>query len=113
MKQDFQRAVLNRIPLMEREPAHRWREVLVLCDECQSFATAGESGPTGDEKFFAIAVSQMHSHCGGAVDQFAAIDAARGSWRMLLQAFRIKNFLARSDDLSERTASELCCKTSR
>jgi hypothetical protein len=28
MKQDFQRAVLNRIPLMELEPARRWREIL-------------------------------------------------------------------------------------
>jgi hypothetical protein len=54
MKQDFQRAVLNRIPLMETEPAHGWREILVLCGEYQSFATVGESDPTGDEKFFAL-----------------------------------------------------------
>ena len=54
MKQDFQRAVLNRIPLIKLEPAHRWREILFLCDEYQSFATVGESDPTGDEKFFAL-----------------------------------------------------------
>jgi hypothetical protein len=28
MKQDFQRAVFNRIPLMKREPARRWWEIL-------------------------------------------------------------------------------------
>ena len=54
MKQDFQRAVLNRIPRMETEPGRHWREVLFLCDEYQSFATVGESDPTGDEKFFAL-----------------------------------------------------------
>jgi hypothetical protein len=30
MKQDFQGAVLNRIPLMELEPAHCWWEILFL-----------------------------------------------------------------------------------
>jgi hypothetical protein len=54
MKQDFQRAVLNRIPRMETEPGRHWREILFLCDEYQSFATVGESDPTGDEKFFAL-----------------------------------------------------------
>jgi hypothetical protein len=43
MKLDFRGAVLNRIPLMEREPAQRWREVLFLCDESQSFATVGRA----------------------------------------------------------------------
>jgi hypothetical protein len=54
MKQDFQRAVLNRIPRMEREPQRGWRQVLFLCDEYQSFATVGENDPSGDEKFFAL-----------------------------------------------------------
>lgn len=54
IKPDFQRAVLNRIPLMEREPARSFRDVLLLCDEYQGFATVGESDPTGDEKFFAL-----------------------------------------------------------
>ena len=54
MKLDFQRAVLNRIPRMEKHPERHWREVLFLCDEYQSFATVGEYDPTGDEKFFAL-----------------------------------------------------------
>jgi hypothetical protein len=54
MKQDFKWAVLNRIPLRETEPARGWREILFLCDEYQSFATVGESDPTGDEKFFGL-----------------------------------------------------------
>jgi len=61
MKQDFQRAVLNRIPLMETEPARGWREIHFLCDEYQSFATVGESDPTGGEKFFALSTSQVHA----------------------------------------------------
>ena len=32
MKQDFQRAMLNRIPRMERHPERPWRGVLFLCD---------------------------------------------------------------------------------
>jgi hypothetical protein len=111
MKQDFQRAVLNRIPLMEIEPAHRWREILFLCDEYQSFATVGESDPTGDEKFFALS---RQAKCIPIVAT-QSISSLRStlpgeSWRTLLQTFRTKIFLALSDDFSARTASELCGK---
>jgi hypothetical protein len=111
MKQDFQRAVLNRIPLMEREPAHRWRVVLFLCDEYQSFATVGESDPTGDEKFFALS---RQAKCIPIVAT-QSISSLRStlpgeSWRTLLQTFRTKIFMALSDDFSARTASELCGK---
>ena len=54
LKQDFQRAMLNRIPKMERYRDRHWREVLFLCDEYHSFATVGENDPSGDEKFFAL-----------------------------------------------------------
>jgi hypothetical protein len=111
MKQDFQRAVLNRIPFMELEPAHRWREILFLCDEYQSFATVGESDPTGDEKFFALS---RQAKCIPIVAT-QSISSLRStlpgeSWRTLLQTFRTKIFLALSDDFSARTASELCGK---
>ena len=111
MKQDFQRAVLNRIPLMEVEPAHRWREILFLCDEYQSFATVGESDPTGDEKFFALS---RQAKCIPIVAT-QSISSLRStlpgeSWRTLMQTFRTKIFLALSDDFSARTASELCGK---
>src|SRR5262249_46830106 len=54
MKLDFERAVLNRIPVIEKDQTRHWREVLFLCDEYHSFATTGEHDPTGDEKFFAL-----------------------------------------------------------
>jgi hypothetical protein len=111
MKQDFQRAVLNRIPKIESNPRRHWREVLFLCDEYHSFATVGESDPTGDEKFFAL------SRQGKCIPIVAtqSISSLRStlpgeSWRTLLQTFRTKIFLSLSDDFSARTASELCGK---
>ena len=111
MKQDFQRAVLNRIPRMEMEPERHWREILFLCDEYQSFATVGESDPTGDEKFFALS---RQAKCIPIVAT-QSISSLRStlpgeSWRTLLQTFRTKIFLALSDDFSARTATELCGK---
>src|SRR5579859_4304068 len=111
LKQDFQRAVLNRIPLMEREPERHWREILFLCDEDHSFATVGESDPTGDEKFFALS---RQAKCIPIVAT-QSISSLRStlpgeSWRTLMQTFRTKIFLALSDDFSAKTASELCGK---
>jgi hypothetical protein len=111
MKQDFQRAVLNRIPRMEKEPQRSWRQVLFLCDEYQSFATVGENDPSGDEKFFALS---RQAKCIPIVAT-QSISSLRStlpgeSWRTLLQTFRTKIFLALSDDFSARTASELCGK---
>jgi TraM recognition site of TraD and TraG len=109
MKLDFERAVLNRIPAIEANPAKHFRQVLFLCDEYQHFATVGESEPTGDEKFFSLSrqpkcipiiatqsISSLKSTLPGE------------SWRTLLQTFRTKIFLALSDDFSAKTASELC-----
>jgi len=41
MKQDFQRAVISRIPTMARRASTHRREVLFLCDEYHAFATVG------------------------------------------------------------------------
>ena len=111
MKQDFQRAVLNRIPKIESHPHRSWREVLFLCDEYQGFATVGESDPTGDEKFFALS---RQAKCIPIVAT-QSISSLRStlpgeSWRTLLQTFRTKIFLSLSDDFSARTASEFCGK---
>jgi hypothetical protein len=54
MKLDFQRAVLNRIPVIEAHPERYFRQVFFLCDEYQHFATVGENEPRGDEKFFSL-----------------------------------------------------------
>src|SRR6202040_998736 len=100
-----------RIPLMETEPAHRWRESLFLCDEYQSFATVGEADPSGDEKFFALS---RQAKCIPIVATHS-LSSLRStlpgeSWRTLLQAFRTKVFLSLSDDFTARTASEMCGK---
>ncbi len=111
MKQDFQRAVLNRIPRMEAERDRHFREVLFLCDEYHAFATVGESDPSGDEKFFALS---RQAKC-IAIVATQSISSLRStlpgeSWRTLLQTFRTKIFLTLSDDFSAKTASELCGK---
>jgi type IV secretory pathway TraG/TraD family ATPase VirD4 len=111
MKLDFERAMLNRIPEMEKHPDRHWREVLFLCDEYQGFATVGEHDPTGDEKFFALS---RQAKCIPIVAT-QSISSLRStlsgeSWRTLLQTFRTKIFLSLSDDFSADTASRLCGK---
>jgi len=111
MKQDFQRAVLNRIPGIEREPARIWRQTLFLCDEYHIFATAGENDPSGDEKFFALSRQGRCIPIVATQSLSSLRSALPGeSWRTLLQTFRTKVFLTLSDDFSARTASELCGK---
>ncbi len=111
LKLDFERAVLNRIPAMERHPDRHWREVLFLCDEYQAFATVGEHDPTGDEKFFSLS---RQAKC-IAIVATQSLSSLRStlpgeSWRTLLQTFRTKIFLALSDDFSAETASRFCGK---
>jgi TraM recognition site of TraD and TraG len=111
MKQDFERAVLNRIPRMVAEPTRYFREVLFLCDEYQAFATVGENDPSGDEKFFALS---RQAKCIPIIAT-QSISSLRStlpgeSWRTLLQTFRTKIFLTLSDDFSAQTASQLCGK---
>jgi len=111
MKLDFERAVLNRIPEMERNPGRHFRQVLFLCDEYHAFATVGENDPTGDEKFFSLS---RQAKCLPIVAT-QSISSLRStllgeSWRTLLQTFRTKIFLSLSDDFSTRVASDLCGK---
>jgi hypothetical protein len=111
LKLDFERAVLHRIPEMEKYTDRHWREILFLCDEYQSFATVGEHDPTGDEKFFALS---RQAKCIPIVAT-QSISSLRStlpgeSWRTLLQTFRTKIFLTLSDDFSAETASRLCGK---
>ena len=109
LKQDFQRAVLNRIPKMVAEPEKTWRDILFLCDEYHTFATVGESDPSGDEKFFALS---RQARCIPIVATQSISSLASTlpgeSWRTLLQTFRTKIFLALSDPVSAKTAAELC-----
>jgi hypothetical protein len=109
LKLDFERAVLNRIPAMEKNPNSYFRQVLFLCDEYQHFATVGESEPSGDEKFFSMS-RQPKCIPIIATQSISSLKSALPgeSWRTLLQTFRTKIFLALSDDFSARIASELC-----
>jgi len=109
LKLDFERAVLNRIPLMEKNREAYFRQVLFLCDEYQHFATVGESEPTGDEKFLSLS-RQPKCIPIIATQSISSLKSALPgeSWRTLLQTFRTKIFLALSDDFSARTASDLC-----
>jgi type IV secretory pathway TraG/TraD family ATPase VirD4 len=114
MKQDFQRAVLARIPQMAREPERHWREVLFLCDEYHAFATVGEQDPAGDERFFALS-RQGRCIAIVATQSLSSLRSALPgeSWRTLLQAFRTKVFLTLSDDMSARVASDLAGRAER
>ena len=109
LKLDFERAVLNRVPVMEKHPESYFRQVLFLCDEYQHFATVGESEPTGDEKFFSLSRQPKCIPVIATQSVSSLKSALPGeSWRTLLQTFRTKIFLSLSDDFSARIASELC-----
>lgn len=114
LKQDFQRAVLNRIHKMHTDPSASRRPVMFVCDEYQAFATTGENEPSGDEKFFSLA---RQAKCIPIVAT-QSISSLRStltgeSWRTLLQGLRTKIFLALSDDFSAHMAADLCGKTER
>jgi hypothetical protein len=114
LKQDFQRAVLNRMPKMDADPTHPWRSVAFICDEYQAFATTGENEPSGDEKFFSLA---RQARCIPIVAT-QSVSSLRSTlpgetWRTLLQGLRTKVFLTLSDDFSAQMAADLCGKTER
>jgi hypothetical protein len=109
MKVDFQRAVLGRIQLIEKNHDRFFRSVLFMCDEYHAFATVGESDPTGDEKFFSLS-RQCRCIPIVATQSISSLRSTLSgeTWRTLLQTFRTKIFLALSDDFSARVASDLC-----
>jgi hypothetical protein len=114
LKLDFERAVLNRVPMIEKNPESYFRQVLFLCDEYQHFATVGESEPTGDEKFFSLSRQPKCIPIIATQSISSLRSALPGeSWRTLLQTFRTKIFLSLSDDFSARIAGELCGREDR
>jgi hypothetical protein len=114
LKLDFERAVVNRIPAMEKNPKQYFRQVLFLCDEYQHFATVGESEPVGDERFFSLSRQPKCIPIIATQSLSSLKSALPGeSWRTLLQTFRTKIFLCLSDDFSARVASELCGREDR
>jgi hypothetical protein len=114
LKQDFQRAVLNRIHKMNTDPGASRRPVMFVCDEYQAFATTGENEPSGDEKFFSLARQAKCIPIVATQSISSLRSALTGeSWRTLLQGLRTKIFLALSDDFSTRMAADLCGKSER
>lgn len=114
LKQDFQRAVLNRVHRADLGVAQDMRPVLFVCDEYQAFATTGENEPSGDEKFFALA---RQARCVPIVAT-QSVSSLRSTlqgeaWRTLLQSLRTKIFLTLSDDFSAQMAADLCGKIER
>ena len=114
LKQDYQRAVLNRISRSATDANSNRRPVLFVCDEYQAFATTGENEPSGDEKFFSLA---RQARCIPIVAT-QSISSLRStltgeSWRTLLQGLRTKIFLSLSDDFSAQMAADLCGKVER
>ncbi len=114
LKLDFQRAVLARIPRMAEEPDREWRDVVFVCDEYQNFATAGESDPGGDEKFFSLS-RQAQLVALVATQSISSLRSALPgeSWRTLLQTFRTRIFLTLADESSCKQAAEACGQAER
>ena len=109
MKLDLQKAKEE-----GRKPKY-WRPAVFICDEYQSFATCGESDPSGDEKAFALT---RQSRCIPivATQSISSLRSVLGegeSWRALLQTLRSRIFLSLGDDFSQKTASELTGQVTR
>ena len=110
LKQSWLGALLLRPSKMRDMPTKYFRPAVFLCDEYQSFATVGESDPSGDEKAFGLS---RQSRCIPivATQSIASLRSVTGSgeaWRTLFQNLRTKVFLSLSDDSSARIASEMC-----
>jgi len=114
MKQDYQRAVLLRIPQMEAHSERYWRPTVFLCDEYQNFATVGSNDPNGDERFLSLSRQPKCIPIVATQSVSSLKEALAGAGhKTLLQAFRTKIFLATSDPETARYASDLCGKTER
>jgi hypothetical protein len=107
LKMDFQRAVVTRISLMAAQPDRVWRQLLFICDEYHMLATAGESDPNGDEKFFSLS---RQAKCIPIVAT-QSISSLKGAlpgdtWQVLLQNFRTQLYLTQSDGFTAKYVSD-------
>ena len=115
LKNAWLQTLLLRPARIEQHPDRYFRPAVFICDEYQSFATVGESDPSGDEKAFAMtrqcrvipivatqSISSLRSVLGGSE-----------AWRTLLQTLRTRIFLSLSDESSAEIASNLCGQVGR
>ena len=110
LKQSWLGALLLRPAEMRKSPDTYFRPAVFLCDEYQSFATVGESDPSGDEKAFGLS---RQSRCipivaTQSISSLRSVTGSGEAWRTLFQNLRTKVFLSLSDDSSARIASEMC-----
>jgi hypothetical protein len=114
MKVDYQRAVLLRIPQMDRHPERNFRPTVFICDEYQNFATVGGDNPTGDERYLSLS-RQPKCIPIVATQSVSSLKEAlpNEGVKTLLQAFRTKVFLSTTDPDTARYASELCGKADK
>ena len=114
MKQDYQRAVLLRIPEMDKHPDRHYRPTVFLCDEYQNFATVGSNDPNGDERFLSLSRQPKCIPIVATQSINSLKEALPGSgYKTLLQSFRTKVFLATSDPETARYAADLCGKSEK
>ncbi len=109
LKQDWQRAVLNRIPEIQGTPSLHHREVVMLIDEYHLLATAGGSRPIGDEKFLNLCRA---AKCIPVVAT-QSISSLRDTipadtWRTILQGFATTICLRQKDLFTAETISKMC-----
>jgi len=111
MKQDYQRAVLLRIPKMDSCEDQYFRPTVFLCDEYQNFATVGSNDPNGDDRFLSLSRQPkcIPIVASQSINSLKEAMPSQG-YKTLLQSFRTKIFLATSDPETARYASDLCGK---
>ena len=115
MKQDFQRAVLNRIHRMSTDPSAQLDARSCSCAtstrrsrrraRTSRPATRSSSPSRGRRSAFRSSRPRASARSGPTLPG--------ESWRTLLQGLRTKIFLALSDDFSAHMAADLCGKAER
>ena len=115
LKNAWLQTLLLRPARMQQQPDRYYRPAVFICDEYQSFATVGESDPSGDEKAFAM-TRQCRVIPIVATQSISSLRSVLGSgeaWRTLLQTLRTRIFLSLSDESSAEIASNLCGQVGR
>ena len=115
LKNAWLQTLLLRPAKMQQQPDRYYRPAVFICDEYQSFATVGESDPSGDEKAFAM-TRQCRVIPIVATQSISSLRSVLGSseaWRTLLQTLRTRIFLSLSDESSAEIASNLCGQVGR
>jgi TraM recognition site of TraD and TraG len=104
LKTEFQRAMLNRIPVMTAQSGY-FRLIAFLCDEYQSMVTGGESD-AGDHQFFNLAPQSRCVPIVAAQSYSSFRDKIPTAYHTLKQAFRSEIILNPGDTFTAQEASK-------